>query len=32
MTTTKKIEFPVQGMDCAECTEHVQHAIAPCPA
>lgn len=27
----KKIELPVAGMDCAECTQHVQHAIAALP-
>ena len=31
MTATKKIEFPVQGMDCAECALHVQHAIEKVP-
>lgn len=25
------IEVPIQGMDCAECTRHVQHAIAALP-
>jgi len=25
------IEVPVRGMDCAECTQHVQHAIAALP-
>lgn len=24
----QKIEVPIAGMDCMECTEHVQHAIA----
>jgi Cd2+/Zn2+-exporting ATPase/Cu+-exporting ATPase len=24
-------EVPIQGMDCAECTRHVQHAIAELP-
>ncbi len=28
MTELKTIEVPVKGMDCAECTQHVQHAIA----
>jgi Cd2+/Zn2+-exporting ATPase/Cu+-exporting ATPase len=28
MPGTKKIEIPIQGMDCAECTLHVQRAIA----
>lgn len=31
MNTTKTIEFPVQGMDCAECALHVQHAIEKVP-
>ena len=26
-----KLEVPVQGMDCAECTLHVQHALAALP-
>ena len=26
-----KLEVPVQGMDCAECTMHVQHALAALP-
>ncbi len=25
------IELPVNGMDCAECTQHVQHALAAVP-
>src|SRR6266567_4686152 len=25
------LELPVQGMDCAECTTHVQHALASLP-
>ncbi len=25
------LQVPVKGMDCAECTEHVQHAIAALP-
>ena len=25
------VELPVAGMDCAECTQHVQHAIAALP-
>lgn len=25
------IELPVTGMDCAECTQHVQHALAAVP-
>lgn len=31
MTTLKTVEIPIQGMDCAECTRHVQHAIAALP-
>lgn len=27
----QKIELPIAGMDCAECTQHVQHAIAALP-
>jgi Cd2+/Zn2+-exporting ATPase/Cu+-exporting ATPase len=27
----KTTEVPIQGMDCAECTRHVQHAIAGIP-
>jgi Cd2+/Zn2+-exporting ATPase/Cu+-exporting ATPase len=26
-----RMEVPVRGMDCAECTRHVQHAIAALP-
>src|SRR5690348_415075 len=26
-----KLEIPVHGMDCAECTMHVQHALAALP-
>src|SRR6266516_2768917 len=26
-----KLEIPVRGMDCAECTLHVQHALADLP-
>src|SRR5712691_7906023 len=26
-----KLEIPVQGMDCAECTMHVQHALTALP-
>src|SRR5436305_2769128 len=26
-----KLEIPVRGMDCAECTFHVQHALANLP-
>jgi Cd2+/Zn2+-exporting ATPase/Cu+-exporting ATPase len=28
MTESKILEIPITGMDCAECTQHVQHAIA----
>ena len=28
MTNLQTIEVPVRGMDCAECTQHVQQAIA----
>lgn len=31
MADTQTIEIPVAGMDCAECTRHVQHAIAGLP-
>jgi Cd2+/Zn2+-exporting ATPase/Cu+-exporting ATPase len=31
MTETKTLEFPVEGMDCAECALHVQHAIEKLP-
>jgi Cd2+/Zn2+-exporting ATPase/Cu+-exporting ATPase len=31
MAETKTVEFPVQGMDCAECALHVQHAIEKLP-
>lgn len=31
MATSKTIEVPIQGMDCADCTRHVQHAIATVP-
>jgi Cd2+/Zn2+-exporting ATPase/Cu+-exporting ATPase len=30
-TDWKTIELPVSGMDCAECTRHVQHALAGVP-
>src|SRR6266702_7606534 len=29
--TRTKLEIPVRGMDCAECTMHVQHALAALP-
>lgn len=28
MANIQTIEIPIKGMDCAECTQHVQHAIA----
>ena len=31
MAATKTLEIPIQGMDCAECTQHVQRAIAALP-
>jgi len=31
MTTIQRIEVPVKGMDCSECTLHVQHAIQALP-
>ncbi len=31
MSTLQTIEVPIAGMDCAECTQHVQHAIAKLP-
>lgn len=31
MAELKTLEVPVRGMDCAECTLHVQHAIAALP-
>ena len=31
MTDLTVLEVPVRGMDCAECTQHVQHAIAALP-
>jgi len=31
MSATQTLEIPIQGMDCAECTLHVQHAIAALP-
>lgn len=31
MTQLATLEVPVTGMDCAECTEHVRHAIAALP-
>lgn len=31
MDETQILEVPITGMDCAECTQHVQHAIASLP-
>jgi Cd2+/Zn2+-exporting ATPase/Cu+-exporting ATPase len=31
MADAKTLEFPVQGMDCAECALHVQHALEKVP-
>src|SRR5574338_933390 len=31
MMNPQTIEVPVRGMDCAECTQHVRHAIAALP-
>ncbi|MCX7707045.1 MAG: cation-translocating P-type ATPase [Anaerolineae bacterium] len=31
MSEVKSIEIPIAGMDCAECTQHVRHAIAALP-
>jgi Cd2+/Zn2+-exporting ATPase/Cu+-exporting ATPase len=31
MAQVKTIEVPVKGMDCTECTLHVQHALAQLP-
>ena len=31
MSETITLEVPIAGMDCAECTEHVRHAIAGLP-
>lgn len=31
MTRVEKIQVPIAGMDCAECTQHVQRAIAALP-
>src|SRR5574341_1562558 len=31
MPETKTVQVPIVGMDCAECTEHVQHALAALP-
>ena len=31
MSALQTIEVPIAGMDCAECTQHVQHAIEKLP-
>ncbi len=31
MPNSKTLEIPISGMDCAECTQHVQHAIEKLP-
>lgn len=31
MAKTQTLEIPIAGMDCAECTQHVRHAIAGLP-
>jgi Cd2+/Zn2+-exporting ATPase/Cu+-exporting ATPase len=31
MVNQQTLEVPIRGMDCAECTEHVRHAIAALP-
>lgn len=31
MAKSQTLEVPVKGMDCAECTQHVQHALAKLP-
>jgi Cd2+/Zn2+-exporting ATPase/Cu+-exporting ATPase len=31
MSESRLLQFPIAGMDCAECTEHVRHAIAALP-
>jgi len=31
MSELATLEVPVAGMDCAECTQHVRHAIAALP-
>src|SRR5512143_3433953 len=31
MTNPRTLEVPIDGMDCLECTQHVQHAIAALP-
>src|SRR3990172_9600381 len=31
MADLQTLEVPIKGMDCAECTQHVQHAIEKLP-
>jgi P-type Cu+ transporter len=31
VANTRTLEIPISGMDCAECTQHVQHAIEKLP-
>lgn len=31
MAETRTLEIPIQGMDCAECALHVEHAVAALP-
>ena len=31
MASSQTLEIPISGMDCAECTQHVQHAIEKLP-
>lgn len=31
MADLQTLEIPISGMDCAECTQHVQHAIEKLP-
>lgn len=31
MDSLQRIEVPIRGMDCAECTAHVRHALAALP-
>ena len=31
MSEMRTLEIPIAGMDCTECTQHVQHAIAALP-
>ena len=31
MANSQTLEIPISGMDCAECTQHVQHAIENLP-